>query len=116
MRVKLVLSLTLVMIMAAAAPARAGIFDIIWEMSGPRLFGFGPQCEFGRSSHRRRCFFPVPRDKNFHLPKRTWLIVEPALYFATGKGEWEAGSVMMLAVDPMIAVPWKENNESPHHF
>src|SRR5215207_883478 len=114
MRVKLVLSLTLLIVMAAAAPARANIFDIIWEMSGPQLFGFGAQCEFGRRP--TRCLATVRRDaEKDRQPPKTWLIVEPSLYLATGKGEWEVGSVVMAAVDPMIAVALKPDRDR-HRF
>jgi hypothetical protein len=115
MRVKLVLSLTLLMTMAAAAPARAGIFDIIWEMSGPQLFGIGAFCEIGRDVDGPHCFFPVPNKRGL-LSKKTWLMVEPTLYFATGRGDWETGSVMMFAIDPMIAVSLKKRDDGKHRL
>ncbi len=103
-RMKRVLWLTLLMTVGAAQSARASIFDIIWEMSGPQLVGFGAQCEFDR--HSSSCFWRARSDfaaEDF-IKRKIWLNVEPSLYLATGAGKWEVGSVLMFAFDPMVAI------------
>jgi hypothetical protein len=113
MRIRAILCLTLLTMAASARPAHAGIFDLIWEMTGPRMFGFGALCEFGRGP-TTRCYTNFPRF--FESRTKWWLIVEPSLYLATGRGDWEAGSVLMVAVDPMVAVPWIEESGGKHHW
>ena len=114
MRVKRVIWLALLVALAAPRSASAGLLDYIWELSGPQLLGVGAQCERGLwPSQTLQCFFFVPNrtGREQHARQRIWLLVEPALYFSTGKNSTEGGHQFdfrfrraeMAGIDPMVA-------------
>ena len=112
-----------VLVAIVPRPAYASFWDIIWQMSGPQLLGFGLQCETVLSlKELPDCALLgvqlVRDDQQTRLAReserRLWWIVEGRVYFSTGKNATENGNVSdftfgrarMVGLDPMLAGRW----------
>jgi hypothetical protein len=89
----------------------AGIGEIILEMSGPQMIGFGGECKFDLARHMKleNCkVFPGMKvaGESGANPAKYRLATESALYFSTGVGKhgdvYDKGEVLMLGVDPIV--------------
>jgi len=92
--------------------ASAGIFDLIWEMSGPQMIGAVlVHCEFNVRSEGRECGVVGKRvagDAGEPAQRLTWVSVEAAAYVSTGKDSearaYDAFDTYMLAIEPIFMV------------
>ena len=123
MRIARMLWLTVGVLVVTAQPARASIFDIFWEMSGPQLLGIGAQCEVGLNPGKEHgCAFLFYDGIRWGQRKRQrlWLSIEPAIYFSSGKNSsdrglifaFRAGRARMFAIDPLVAFKWAKKDSN----
>lgn len=120
-RMKRVLWLTLLMTVGAAQSARAGIWDVIWEMSGPQMHGIGVQCDLQVSpSTKFICDLPLRRTSAFDWrrhrgERRIWFAIEPLFFFASGKeDEFRFARAKMFALDPVLTFKWELLGKTVH--
>jgi hypothetical protein len=131
MQVRPVLWLTLVGLLLVPTPARAGFWDIIWEMTGPQMIGFR-LIELERGLIRREGAAPTSgrisplfvgpfalRDGNrIGEHHWLWLVAESYAYQSTSRksDELNLGTVWMLGLDPMLAFGrYMNNNKTRLH-
>jgi hypothetical protein len=86
--------------------ARAGLADIIWEMSGPQMVGETVRCRFPLHGGKVQCRVSLEADKT-KTPdtERVWFTLEAGGYVSTGVNHggtnYEAGNIWAIAVEPM---------------
>jgi hypothetical protein len=87
----------------------AGIGEIILEMSGPRMIGFGLECRLTFSGSWESCKVATPTPLLFaeNQPDvRMWLSVGGKFFFSVDKTingqHYETGEVKMWSFDPML--------------
>jgi hypothetical protein len=120
MRSRRVGAFVVLAVLACARPADAGWLDFIWEMTGPRMIGFGVECEVGITRDP---------DKGCTIPFKTFLQTrdgksrdskDPWFWFSTGafyyvsadhKG-FSAGEAHAIGVDPMVLFSRIKDNEA----
>lgn len=104
-----------VMIATFAFPgyARAGLADIIWEMSGPQMIGVLVRCRVPLHEGATQCgvqlpLNPEPKAAANGQPARevVWLALEGGAYVSTGHNsggnDYKFGHIGMLTFEPMI--------------
>src|SRR5918996_6181486 len=93
-RVSPLLWLTLLGVLAAPRGAHGSWLDIIWEMTGPRLYGIGIDCELGPGGNACVIFpgFPLgTRDTR----RPVWFTLEARGYF------WDADDDNQFSFDAL---------------
>jgi hypothetical protein len=101
---------------------RAGIVEVILEMSGPQFVGGGLECKFTLLGTLEECYAIVPgvsRERE-GAKRRVRLSLEGMGYFSTGKNsegtDYEFGRIWMLAFDPMLEFVSRERgNVTVYH-
>lgn len=100
----------LVMLFSCPRDGSAGIIEIIGEMSGPWMFGVGPECRVkidGTGAYQCRVFKKVLGVTQFEQP-RVWVSFEGGPYFSlppdVSGQDYEAGKIWMVAFDPMLHI------------
>lgn len=93
--------------------ARAGLGDIIWEMSGPQMVGVVVRCRvpFDRQSEGPHCIVNIlGLDEE---SEKVWLAVEGGAYVSTGKNaggvDYKFGRIGMFAFEPMLEFRYAGN-------
>jgi hypothetical protein len=109
---------TLVLILSTPRDGRAGIGELIWEMSGPQMVGGGVQCKFDFNGNLDICYvsFPVPGPVAKVAHERRFRVsMDGGVYVSTGKNaggvDYEAWKTWMLAFDPMIELVTSDNQQ-----
>jgi hypothetical protein len=103
-RARAMLPMVLVGLLASPQTAKAGLADIIWEMSGPQLFGIGLECEFASLQPPlcRSLFWEFGPPHGKHL----WFNAEARVYFSGNKDHGDVDftfwGTRMIGIDPMI--------------
>ena len=87
---------------AVPSTARAGMLDIIWGMSGPRMVGVGAFCRITYQGEIVTCKITGRKEH-----PRVWLTGETAFYFSVGdKNGFDFGDAFMVTADPMVEWRW----------
>ena len=127
MRVKALLWIVTLVILAFPRSSHAGIMDVIWEMSGPQLLGFGLQCDIGldRAISPECMLFGKRLGWESHQSQLVWVNLLAAAYFSTGRDNtdennqqvtFSGGRVRMIGFDPMFAMRVNPNAASAHRL
>ena len=92
--------------------ARAGLGDIIWEMTGPQMVGAIIRCRIPFGGGARQCgvqlVAPDPKlaAAQGTEAERVWVAVEGGPYVSTGKNaedtDYKFGRIWMFAFEPML--------------
>jgi len=88
--------------------ARAGLGDIIWEMSGPQMIGAIVRCRIPFGGGAKQCGVQVlnPADAAKRQVEHIWFAIEGGVYGSTGHNsggtDYTAGSIWMFAFEPML--------------
>jgi hypothetical protein len=88
--------------------ARAGLGDIIWEMSGPQMVGGIIRCRMPFGSGKKECGIRVLSKDTPPNPEveHVWFAFEGGVYVSTGQNSggtnYTAGSIWMFAFEPML--------------
>jgi hypothetical protein len=115
MRLRSVLWVTLLVVVAAPRTASAGLLDLIWEMSGPQLLGLGPHCEMPLPANRKpQCVLYIVGGIDRRDGDKFFLILDAAVYFSTGKNAgddrkpivFRLAHTGMFGIDPTLAYEW----------
>ena len=111
MRSRRLMALVMLAMLTCARPADAGWLDFIWEMTGPRMIGFGIDCEVAIARDpATACVTPFgrfPRPGTARLREgfdpRFWISTE-AFYYRSKNSEAFSSSkgVNGFGVDPML--------------
>ena len=127
-----VTALFLFALLACPSTSRASIWDLIWSLSGPQMHGIPVHCEFAlgdtaskteTAQKRYECRVLDIRftgDVKSRSERKTWLSLDMAPYWSTGKNpreglEFGAGKVKMAAIEPILEVrswPRRDNTEN----
>jgi len=89
---------------------RAGIIEIIIEMSGPQMFGFLVECRVPIDGTLDQCTVVGKKvaGQAAPPPRKLWFSMEGGVYVSTGHDvdglDYEFGKTYMLAFDPMMEV------------
>lgn len=119
-------AIALLALLAFPRAGSAGIFDIIWEMSGPQMVSvFLLQCEFDLVNDQPECLIYDKRvwgPQGVRADRRWSLSFDGALYTSTGKNSdthrFEKFKSQMVAVEPMLTYRSYRSsggNFSTHH-
>jgi hypothetical protein len=94
------------------AHARAGLIDIIWEMTGPQMIGVSIRCRMSfRSGQNEKCVITLPVAQPGELaldpgPEKLWFALEGGAFVSTGKNsgdiDYKFGRIGMFAFEPML--------------
>jgi hypothetical protein len=101
----------------------AGIAEIILEMSGPRMLGFGLECRLVFSGTQESCKRRSPATDLIFAENqpdaKVWVSVSGAFYFSLGQTvneqPYETGEVKMWSFDPMLEIEskaWRLNGKN----
>jgi hypothetical protein len=86
--------------------ARAGLADIIWEMSGPQMVGGIVRCRVPFDGGNVRCQLDLSVAALASNREWVWLALEGGVYVSTGLNnhgiDYEAGHIGMIAFEPML--------------
>jgi hypothetical protein len=87
--------------------ARAGLADIIWEMSGPQMIGAMVRCRVPLGGDATVCdVAAVKSGLDATGGPRFWLSFEAGAFVSTGRNsdgiDYKFGRIGMLAVEPML--------------
>ena len=105
---------TLVFVLATPKSGSAGILEIIAEMSGPKMFGFGADCRLALDGTWESCkasgaLTPLKAAGSAFTeqrPPRVWLSLAGGYYFSAdatvNQVHYRKGEVKMWAFDPML--------------
>lgn len=124
MRRRIVLVGTLLAaLVGAPRPSDAGLLEIIWEMSGPRMLGLGYGCLFTLGMKTEECRVGsamLNHRADVTKPKlQPFIVLGAVLYGSTGHDtptqSYEWGEVWMLALEPGLAVRTKDGTVRIHH-
>ena len=110
-------------VVGAPAQSQAGLLDIIWDMSGPQMYGGVMQCRLPLNGSPARCRivgFPFDGKYDVMTGHRLWLNLGGGVYTSGGKDEngvpYEWFRTNMLAFEPMVEVASdKEGTWRFHH-
>jgi hypothetical protein len=99
-----------VMLTTFVAPnyARAGLADIIWEMSGPQLVGVVLRCRVPVDGGKKSCDVRLARNFLYEKknPEKVWFAIEGGAYVSTGHNsggiDYKFGRIGMFAFEPMM--------------
>ena len=126
MRAKVLLWIVTLAILAVPRTSHAGLIDVILEMSGPQLLGFGLQCDIALDDGATpQCMlFGKRLGWETRRSGRVWVDFLAAAYFSTGRdGEedglqirFSGGRARMIGFDPMISLRWNPNSTSSHRW
>jgi len=99
------------MVLGGPVDARAGIIDLIWDMSGPQMIGKGARCRKPVTGGETKCNLfgiPVGEEPDIMTVSRVWVNFEGAVYTSTGKNDgdtdYEAFHTFMLSAEPLVEV------------
>jgi hypothetical protein len=128
MRAKALLWIVTLAILAFPRTSDAGLIDVILEMSGPQLIGFGLECDLAVDGDGKpectilgiRLGSPGPEVRR----RRVWVNVLAAAYVSTGRDGKENGQQIpfsgfetrMVGFDPMVAVRWSPDSWGSHRL
>ena len=87
--------------------ARAGLMDIIWEMSGPQMIGTLVRCRIPFNDARKTCEVKVVLTPDGRIKhENVWLALEGGAYVSTGLNnggtDYKFGRIGMFAFEPML--------------
>src|SRR5687768_12165953 len=92
---RLVLCVIFLAVLVAPRTAYAGLGDLIWEMSGPMMIGWGLECDFviksesGKVPSKPDCNLFGRRLVSVYAPRitdrRLWMSFESRLFYSTGR-------------------------------
>ena len=105
----------LIALVGIPRPSEAGLLELIWEMSGPRMFGAGYSCMYSPRTHTwQQCkTYPMVQEWDTTPKKGPFLVLGGAVFFSTGKDSktqsYDWGEIWMLALEPGVAVRSYEN-------
>ena len=126
MRVKTLPWIVTLLVLAFPGASQAGIMDVIWEMSGQQLLGFGLQCDisFDDGATPQCLIFGKRLGWETRRSERAWVDLLAAGYFSTGTDNTEnnvqhhfsAGRARMIGFDPMVSMRWSPDSSSSHRF
>jgi hypothetical protein len=98
--------IVLVALLAFPGSSHAGIFDFIWELSGPRLVTWLTfDCEFNLINPGAECRIydiKVAGDAPPRAGRRLWLALDNGFYTSIDKGEYRRFENHMFAIEPML--------------
>jgi hypothetical protein len=101
------IGLALLMLVGLPRAGSAGVLDIIWELSGPRMVGYGLYCRFTLDGKSVSCL--PGRQEQALLAQaenhRPWIATEGYFYFSIPKNGFSNGDVYMLALEPSVEIP-----------
>lgn len=106
-------------VMSVPLPARAGFLDIIWEMSGPQMIGYGVvQCRVPIKGDKTSCEITEKRlgpGATTISERRAWVSLEGAVYVSTGKNQgatdYRAFRTYMASFEPEVEVASKRSGD-----
>ena len=97
--------------------ARAGLGDIIWEMTGPQMVGLIVRCRFPLNGTARQCDVRplAPKDASREVEK-VWFALEGGVYTSTGHNpadetDYRAGHIWMFTFEPMLEVRYPSGGD-----
>lgn len=101
--------IVLVTLLAFPSVGHASIWDFIWKLSGPQMWGLVFHCEYDLENNRTECRFIDKRivgELERRDQRRTWLSLDTGIYTSTGMNsegiEFKAFETNMLALEPMF--------------
>jgi len=102
------IGLLVAMLVTLPRASDAGILEVIWEMSGPRMLGVGAYCRFSVHGDVASCApgkseGPLIEQRKRYLP---WFAVEGTFYFSVPHNGFDWGDAYMLAVEPEVEWAW----------
>jgi hypothetical protein len=108
------------LLVGTATDARAGLIDIIWDMSGPQMVGLVLRCRVPLDGGATKCDLVEKKvgiqagQTDVMKGPRVWFNVEGAVYTSTGKNEgntnYRAFRTHMLGFDPVAEYAWVSND------
>lgn len=128
MRAKALLWIVTLAILAFPRTSHAGIIDVILEMSGPQLLGFGLQCDIALDDGATpQCMlFGKRLGWETRRSERVWVDLLAAAYFSTGRDNedkennvqhhFSAGRARMIGFDPMVSTRLNPSSSSSHRL
>lgn len=99
-------------VLCAARPSEAAFLDFIWELSGPRLVGFGVGCRWDFNLQRDVCeigMAPTKLDGGDDLRSKLFFAVGGTYFFSTSKDgrsgvPYGWNDVRMIAIEPSVSM------------
>jgi len=103
-----VIGLALVTMMGLPHAGSAGVLDVIWELSGPRMIGVGLYCRFTLDGKSVSCLPAKQEEALLEQARRhrPWIATEGTFYFSIPKNGFDYGDAYMIAAEPSLEVPW----------
>lgn len=109
-----IVTFALLTLLAGPREATANLIDIIWEMSGPQLFGTGITCRIGFDGELEECRVIGLKFAGTGNASRFRLRLDGTILWSTGKNSnanYEFAKVRMLGFDPMLEVRSAESGD-----
>jgi hypothetical protein len=95
--------------------ARAGLGDIIWEMTGPQLVGGIVRCRVPFNGTATQCDVRTLRTNETKEVEKIWFAAEGGVYVSTGHNgggiPYEAWNIWMLTLEPMFEVRYPSGGD-----
>lgn len=95
--------------------ARAGLGDIIWEMTGPQMVGKIIRCRFPLNDTGPQCQVRTLREDASKGEEKIWFAAEGGVYVSTGHNsgghDYEAWNIWMLTFEPMLEVRYPSGGD-----
>ncbi len=83
----------------------AGVLDVIWEMSGPRMIGVGVSCRLSFDGQYKDCT-PVAARSGKPEEHKPWFVAEGTFYFSIPHNGFGWFDAFMVAAEPLVEFPW----------
>jgi hypothetical protein len=105
----------LIALVSIPRPSEAGLLELIWEMSGPRMLGFGYGCMYSpRTQTWVQCRSnPLLQARNTATEKGPFFVLGGSILASTGRDSdtqsYDWGEIWMVALQPGVAVRSYEN-------
>jgi len=120
-RIALIGSL-LIALVGIPRPSEAGLLELIWELSGPRMLGAGYSCMYSlRTGERDQCRAGTGfvQGTSYSEKGRLFLVLGGSIFASTGKDSdtqsYDWGEIWMVALEPGVAFRSYENSAIQVH-
>ena len=114
-----VVGLLLIALVGIPRPSEAGLLEMIWEMSGPQMFGLGYSCMYSpRTQTWEQCRVGgnlIAQEPHTPKKKGPFLVLGASIMGSTNKNSetqpYHWGEIWMLALQPGVAFRSYDNAE-----